>query len=301
MTVKGAARAEASTVAVAKWGQSRAVRVGGRALTLDGMGTGDELVLVAIEPGKRRLRGGERLRFAVRAAEVADLAAQGRIRVGERRIEVVDPERVEDRRLNNVLHSLGTADPAPGLKEWLRATPRSLAHEYLSRLEDQKLVRVRRWRDRGGRTHHDILFVDVDRRRKLLDRLDRPDRPDAADGDGVLAALVQAAGLAPVAYPGLRGRAARRRLAARAEAGTLTPAVGDAARVVDEETVAIVDRGLDTLGLRLIGELTDVYSDFSTGGHGLGHDLDAGGWSGGGAGGGHHGGGHHGGDGHSGW
>ncbi|MBY8878951.1 GOLPH3/VPS74 family protein [Actinacidiphila acidipaludis] len=257
------------------------------------MGTGDELVLVAIEPGKRRLHGGERLRFAVRAAELADLAAQGRIRVGERRIAVLDPERVEDRRLNNVLHSLGTTSPAPSLKEWLRATPRSLAHEYLSRLEDRKAVRVRRWRDRGGRTHHDILFVDVERRRKVLAGLDQ------GVGDDVLAALVEASGLASVAYPGLRGRAARRRLAARAEAGALTPALTEAARAADEETAAIVSRGVEALSRRLFAELSDIYGDLTTGGHGLAHDFDLGGWSSGDLGG-HHGGGDHGGGGHHG-
>jgi Golgi phosphoprotein 3 (GPP34) len=294
-------RAGGVGVAVAKWGHSRAVRVGGGgALTLDGMGTGDELVLVAIEPAKRRLRGGERLRFAVRAAEVADLVERGRVRVGPRRIEVVDPERVEDRRLNNVLHSLGTADPAPSLKEWLRATPRSLTHEYLSRLEDQRLIRVRRWRDRGGRTHHDILYVNADRRRKLLERMDQE------DGDRVLASLVRTAGLGSVAYPGLRGRAARRRLAARAEPGALAPALADATRAADEESAAGLAEGIDTFPRRLFGELADIYSDFSTGGHGLSHDLDSGGWSGGDMGGGHHGGGHHGGghhggDGHGGW
>ena len=276
------------------------------------MGTGDDVVLVAVEPGKRRLRGGERLRFAVRAAELGDLLALGRIAVGERRIEVVDPQRVEDRRLNNVLHSLGTADPAPTLAEWLRATPGALTYEYLSRLEDRKLVRVRRWRDRGGRSHHDILYVDVARRREVLDRLDGPDGDggDAGRGSPLLAALVQAAGLAPVAYPGLRGRAARRRLAARTEAaGTLSSAIGGAAGAVDMEKAASAAKGIDTFSRRLFGELTTLYADFGTAGHGLGHDLNAGSWtsadpSGSHHHGGHHGGGHHGdggGDGHGGW
>ncbi|SEN04286.1 GOLPH3/VPS74 family protein [Actinacidiphila rubida] len=270
------------------------------------MGTGDELVLVAVEPGKRRLRGGERLRFALRAAELVDLLALGRIAMGERAIEVVDRTRVEDRRLGNVLHSLGTTVPAPDLKGWLRATPRSLTYEYLSRLEDRKLVRVRRWRDRGGRSHHDILFVDVARRREVLARL------DGEDGDPALASLVQAVGLAHVAYPGLRGRAARRRLAARADAGpagSAAPAVRDAARAVHEQEAAILAAGLDTFSRRVVGELADLYSDFRTGGVGLGHDLDSRGWSGGDLGGhhgghhgGHDGGGHHGGgDGHGGW
>lgn len=258
---------------------------------------GDDLTLVAIEPGKRRLHGGQRLRFALRAAELADLAARGRIRFGTPGIEVVDPQRVEDRRLNNVLRGLETAGAAPSVREWLRAAPRSLPQEYLSRLEDQKLLRVRRWRDRGGRTHHDILFVDVDRRRDVLAGLDQ------GTGGDALAALVDVSGLAPVAYPGLRGRAARRRLAARARTGALVSASADAARAADEVTAAMVGRGIDGISHGLFGELSTIYSEVTTGGHGLGHDIDSGGWSSGDLGGGHHHvGGHHGaGDGAGGW
>ncbi|MFG2632150.1 GPP34 family phosphoprotein [Streptomyces sp. NPDC048473] len=264
------------------------------------MTTGDELLLLAIVPGSRRIRirAEDRLRFALRAAELADLGLAGRIAVGLRRIEVIDSRRVEDRRLSNVLHSLGATAPPPGRKDWLRRTPRSLTIEYLSRLEDQKAVRVRRWRDPGGRTRHDILFVDLPRRRALLARLDGVVRSGSAmstgDRDLILAVLVQTAGLAPAVYPGLRGMADRRRLAA------LTATVR-AAPAADEELAAALTAGVDALARQLLGELSDLYADFTTGGHSLGHDLDPGSWSEGGAGGtGHHGGGH--GDGsHGGW
>jgi hypothetical protein len=263
------------------------------------MGTGDDLVLVAVEPGKRRLRGGERLRFAVRAAELGDLVARGRIAVGERRIEVADPEQVEDRRLNGVLQSLGAAVPPPSLAAGFRATPRSLAHEYLSRLEDRKLVRVRRWRDRGGRTHHDILYVDVAARREVLRRLDRRDGADE-DGSLVLAALVRSVGLDRVAYPGLRGTAARRRLAARTEAAGALAAVGDAVRAAGRRNAAAEAGSVDLFTGRLFGELTAIYGRFGSAGHGFGYD--GGDWSTGETGGGHHGGEHHGGgEGHGGW
>jgi uncharacterized membrane protein YgcG len=283
------------------------------------MTTGDELLLLAIDPGRRRIRAEGRLRFALRAAELADLGSAGRIAVGARRIEVLDSERLEDRRLNNVLHSLGTAAPPPGLKDWLRGTPRSLTIEYLSRLEDQKAVRVRRWRDRGGRTRNDILSVDLSRRRALLARLDTVIRPGHSaapptdhdrDRDFTLAALVQAAGLATAAYPGLRGIAARRRLAALFATDRLAPVIAGAALAADEEVAAALSTGADFLTRQLFDELSDLYTDFTTGSHGLGHDLDPGSWSAGGggtghhggghAGGGHHGGGHMGGD-HGGW
>ncbi|MFE5098006.1 GPP34 family phosphoprotein [Streptomyces sp. NPDC056638] len=271
------------------------------------MTTGDELLLLAIVPGRRRIRirAGDRLRFALRASELADLGLAGRITLGPRRIEVTDPRRVEDRRLNNVLHSLGATAPPPSLKDWLRRTPRSLTTEYLSRLEDQRAVRVRRWRDPSGRKRHDILSVDLPRRQALLARLDSVVRSgsatSAADRDLTLAALVQAAGLAPAAYPGLRGITDRRRLAAFTATDRLAPATARAAPAADEELAAALTTGADVLTRHLIGELSDLYADFTTGGHGLGHDLDPGSWPEGGAGGsGHHGGGH-GDSGHSGW
>ncbi|MFC4035753.1 GPP34 family phosphoprotein [Streptomyces polygonati] len=263
------------------------------------MTTGDDLLLIAIDPWSLRIRAEGRVRFALRAAELADLGLAGRIVVGGRRIEVVDPARVEDRRLSNVLHSLRVAAPPPTLKDWLRGAPRSLPTEYLSRLEDQKAARVRRSRDRGGRRRSEILAIDHDRRSELLARLDtvvRPGRGTAppAARDLTLAVLVQAAGLAPAAYPGWRGIPARRRMAALAAADRLAPATGGAAAAVDEELAEAVAAGSDFLSRELFDELSNVYADLSTGGSGLGHDLDAGSWSGGGHhGGGQHGGGHH--------
>ncbi|MFF1649365.1 GPP34 family phosphoprotein [Streptomyces sp. NPDC058240] len=266
------------------------------------MTTGDELLLLAIVPGRQRIRirGEDRLRFALRTSELADLGLAGRIAVGRRRIEVLDTRPVEDRRLSNVLHSLGAAAPPPGLKDWLRRTPRSLPIEYLSRLQDQKAVRVRRWRDSSGRTRHDILSVDLPRRRALLTRLDSVVRSGSArstaDRDFTLAVLAQAARLAPAAYPGLRGITDRRRMAALAATHRLAPATAGAVPVADEELAAALTTGADVLTRQLLGELSDLYADFTTGGHGLGHDLESGSWSEGGAGGtGHHG------DGHVGW
>ncbi|MBM9506553.1 GOLPH3/VPS74 family protein [Actinacidiphila acididurans] len=249
------------------------------------MTTGDELLLLAIDPRKQRIRGGGRLRFALRAAELADLAESGRISLGARRIEVVDASRVTDRRLNNVLHALAGSAPAPTVKVWLEQTPRSLVTEYVSRLQDQKALRVRRWRDRGGRTRQDILSVDEPRRRALVTRLDAVARPgssgqDSAGSDLVLAALVQAAGLAGAVHPGPRGFPARRRLAALVAADPLAATTADAAVTADRELADALVTGTDSLSRRLYRDLTDVYADATTGGHSLGHDLDPGAWSG---------------------
>ncbi|MFG3135145.1 GPP34 family phosphoprotein [Streptomyces sp. NPDC048211] len=263
------------------------------------MTTADELLLIALVPYRRRvrIRDADRLRFALRAAELADLGRAGRIVVGPRRIEVTDPRPVDERRLNNVLRGLASAHPPPGLGEWLRRTPRSLTVEYLSRLEDRKTVRVRRWREAGGRTRHDIVLVDRSRRREVLDRLAAVVRsgPDGSPGerDLTLAALVQAAGLASAVHPGVRGTLGRRRLAALAAGGHLAPGAGGAGPAADEELAAALVAGADGLTRQLQDELGDLYADFTTGGHGLGHSADPGNWSDGT--------GHHGGGGHGGW
>ncbi|MFF3396098.1 GPP34 family phosphoprotein [Streptomyces sp. NPDC002669] len=259
------------------------------------MALGDELLLLAIVPGRRRIRirGEDRLRFALRASELVDLGLAGRITVGPRQIEVTGSQHVEDRRLNNVLRSLSAAAPPPSPKEWLRRTPRSLTIEYLSRLEDQKVVRVRRWRDPGGRARHDILFVDLSRRRALLDRLDSVVRSGSAmpvaAHNTALAMLVQAAGLARAAYPGLRGITGRRRLAALSAPALFMPASARTSLDADAELAAALTAGADALTRQLLGELSNLYADFTTGGHSLAHGLDPGSWSGGGtAGTGHH-------------
>ncbi|MEU1439289.1 GPP34 family phosphoprotein [Streptomyces sp. NPDC005775] len=268
------------------------------------MTTGDELLLLAMVPGwqriRIRIRSFNRLRYALRISELAELCQAGRTAVGRRRIEVLDTRPVEDRRLNNVLQGLGAATPPHSLKDWLRRTPRSLTVEYLSRLEDQKAVRVRRWRDSSGRTRNDILSLDMPRRQALLTRLDSVVRSGSArstaDRDVTLAVLAQAAGLAPAAYPGLRGIIDRRRMAALAATHRLTPAAAGAVPVADVELAEALTTGADVLTRQLLGELSDLYADFTTGGHDLGHGLDSGGWSEGGAGGtGHHG------DGHADW
>jgi predicted regulator of Ras-like GTPase activity (Roadblock/LC7/MglB family) len=261
---------------------------------------GDELLLLALVPGWRRIRirARGRLRFALRAAELAELGLADRITIGTRRIEVTDSRRVEDRRLSSVLHSLGAAAPPPGLRDWLRRTPRSLTVEYLSRLEDRKVIRVRRWRDPQGRTRHDVLSVDLTQRRTLLARLDGVVRAgptgSACDRDLTLAVLAQAAGLAPAVYPGLRGASDRRRMAALTASLPLAAATG-AAPAADKELAAALSAGAAALTRRLHDELGDLYSDATTRGHGLAHDLYPGMWSEGGSGTGHHGGGHGGG------
>lgn len=267
---------------------------------------GDELLLLALTPGRRRIRvrSPERLRYALRAAELAELALLGRVVVGERRIEVLDRGRLGVPRLDNLLAGLAAAQPPPAPRGWLRAAPRSLTAEYLSRAHDQKTARVRRRRDRTGGSSYDIDSLDVERRTALAARLAAAVRAASAGGaeageeyayDVTLAVLAHAAGLGPALHPGLRGLAARRRMAALTAPGDAV--AGEAALAYDEELAARAELGIDGLSRGFQRQLSRIYSDVTTGGHGLGHDMSAGGWSDDLSAGGHHGGGHHGGGG----
>ncbi|MFI5801424.1 GPP34 family phosphoprotein [Streptomyces sp. NPDC051561] len=248
------------------------------------MTMGDELLLLAVGTGKRhpRIRSDDRLRIALRTAELAELALAGRIDFGSRTIEILDSGPVEDRRLNNVLSELVRTVPTPTLHDWVRATPPSLTTAYLSRLQDQKAVKARRWRDAVGHTRHDILSVDVRRRRTVLDRLDAvvrsgPEAP-AAPYDHALAVLVQVADVASAVYPGVRGASARRRLAAR------TVATGTALGVPAQDAASSAAAGADvpTVHIYLPGgklgkQLVKLYRDIAEGDHGgQGADLVSG-------------------------
>ncbi|WP_240970110.1 GOLPH3/VPS74 family protein [Actinacidiphila epipremni] len=274
---------------------------------------GDELLLLAISPGRRgmriRVRSPQRLRFALRGAELAELGLLGRIAVGERRIEVVDRAPVGTGRLDGVLRALEGANPPATVESWLRATPRSLTSEYLSRLHDRKVVRVHRSRDRVGRTRHDILAVDPVRRRALVSRVTASLRAAAQDGAGgaqaehdvVLAVLAHSAHLSRAVHPGLRGLPARRRLKALAAAGgrpgapagAVEAAYGAAARARDVQALTRgLYSGIDTVCLRTFSGADGHGSGASAGdAYGGGHHGHGGG--------GHHGhdGGHHGGGG----
>jgi hypothetical protein len=225
------------------------------------MTMGDELLLLAITPGRLhrglRIRSPQRLRLALRAAELAELALAGRVDVGERRIAVRDRTPVDVLRLNNVLRVLAGTEPPPTPEEWLRGAPRSLVAEYVSRLQDRKVIRVRRWRGRDGRTRNDILAADLPRRREVAARLDvavraatglADDDPDLAH-DLALAVLVRSARLAPAVHPGPHGWAARRRLAAlTADPGALGGAVA-AAYTAEAAAARIPDSSSDRGGM----------------------------------------------------
>lgn len=242
------------------------------------MTMGDDLALLAIDPRRLRVRRPDRLPYALRAAELAELALDGRVAVRARRVEVTDaPGQPEERRLRSTLRALAGTAPPPHLKDWLMQTPRSLGNEYLSRLEDRRTIRVARQRARDGRTRTKVLSLDQERYAEVRGRFDAAVKGTSDDARArTLAALVHAAGLGPFLYGPLLGRASRARLAAIAQSdtgpadtATLSAALREsAARAVRDLLTELPDTYRDTIGSITLGAAPDTPTDgFDTGSH----------------------------------
>lgn len=178
------------------------------------MALGEDLLLLAIPARGGRVRAIDRIGFALHASVLLDLALLGRIAIVGRRIEVVDPAPVEDKRVNHALTVLCDSDPVPSLAVWLRQTPRrnALVKRYLSVLADQGTVRFE-LRQKPG-TAPWVEMLDAERREAVFARLDLVARArPARDCDQALAGLVHACGLDRHLYRAPFGLRARKRLA----------------------------------------------------------------------------------------
>ena len=161
------------------------------------------------------MRAADRIGFVLRASVLVDLVLAGRVKMTSRRIEVVDPTPIDDRRLNNALTSLRGSVSAPSMGEWVRATPRgnAMVITYLSVLADQGAVRFERRQERGAIPPRADL-LSPQRRAAVFARLDRVSHGHpASDADLALAGLVHACGLDRHLYRAPFGLRARRRLA----------------------------------------------------------------------------------------
>jgi hypothetical protein len=181
------------------------------------MKLGEDLLLLAVNPRSGRVWVVERMAFALRAAELAELTMAERVVVAGNRISVTDPTPVGDKRLDQALASLQLrSGTPPRLDAWLRDHPRSpgMIRRYLITLAGHDVVKIER-RGTGPGSGTRIVLRDGECRDQARARIDRVvrDDPDAAAGDRALAAIVHACGLDRHLYRGLRGRAARKRLA----------------------------------------------------------------------------------------
>ena len=178
------------------------------------MTSGEDLLLLAIEPRSGLIREADRIKFSLRASALVDLALARRITMNANRIKVLDEAATGDKRLDGALASLGALS-TPSLRAWLKGTPPGygIINEYLSGLADQGAVRLEHRRDRGAAPMQAAL-LDQARRDEAAAKVDRVargrDGDEGADADRALAGLVHSCGLDRHLY---RSPVARRRLA----------------------------------------------------------------------------------------
>jgi len=230
------------------------------------MTLGDDLMLLAIRPRTGRVHRYERMDFALRAAELFELALAGRIGVATAhgRIVVGNAAPTGERRLDNVLRLLDAATPEPTIRDWLKRTWRGTTTAYLSRLEDQGAIRVDRRARRYAGSPPPIAVLDRPRHAATKQRVTEAARhPDCAALDRALAALVHAAGLAGPLYRGPHRRATRHRLARLSEvapfaldgvAGTAVPGDPALAALISETIGTGISEMARQLGQELRSE-----------------------------------------------
>jgi len=190
---------------------------------------GDDLVLLSIQPGGRRMRNEERLGFGLMGSELVRLAARGRVSVNDGRIIVLDAAPTGDTQLDAALASLAGARRAPKAQTWVRNKRRGINEAYQTRLARVRAIRIEE-RQFLGMTIKPRLHVTDGRR--VADARARLDAIALSSGpvditQAAYGGLAHAAGLPELLYPGRDGRQARKRLAEVAKDTQAGPAAGE--------------------------------------------------------------------------
>jgi Golgi phosphoprotein 3 (GPP34) len=191
------------------------------------MTSGEDLLLLAIEPHSGLIREADRIKFALRASALVDLALAHRITMNANRIKVLDAAATGDKRLDKALASLG-ASSTPSLRAWPKDTTPGcgIINEYLSTPADQGAVRLEHRRERASAPMQATL-LDQARRDEAAARVDRVAHGQdgsGADADRALAGLVHSCGLDRRLY---RSPVARRRIARLGSETGTAPAAAD--------------------------------------------------------------------------
>lgn len=172
---------------------------------------GEDLLLLAIDPGNGALRHRGRLRYGLMGAELSALAAAGRIDIANGRVVVTDATGATtgDQDLDAALAALAAARRPPRPSNWVGHARRNITESYLERLAAAGSVQRQR-----GALLTKWPIVDGSRPSAARARVDAValgyGQFDAAEA--ALAGLVSAIGLSSQLYPGWGNRAVRRRL-----------------------------------------------------------------------------------------
>lgn len=220
------------------------------------MTSGEDLLLLALAPRTGRIREADRIKFALRASVLVDLALAHRITMNANRITVLDAASTGDTRLDNAMASLRAAT-APSLRTWLKDTPAGygMINKYLSILADQHVIRLEHRRERIPAPMHATLLDQArhDAARARVDRVAHGGESD--DADRALAALARSCRLDRHLYrfsPLARARIARMGSSQRDVADGTEAAVASADAVLADAVARSIADGLAQLTTELV-------------------------------------------------
>lgn len=220
---------------------------------------GEDLLLLAVSPRDGRIRAVEGIGFALLAVELVDLTVAGRITVADGRITLADPTPIGHPRLDLAMALLNGPQHPLALDAWLQQRPHGpgIINQYMTLLADQGGIRIER-RGEGAAVRTRIVLLDRERFARTRTRIDNVAHSGqaATTVDRALAAVIHACGLDRYLYRGLRGRAARRRLANLTDHPQITAATRATADAADVAMADAVARTLSDGSTKLTRELT---------------------------------------------
>lgn len=234
-----------------------------------------DLLLLAIDPERRKVRANDKIDYALMGADLVDLAIAERVTVLDERIHVTDRRPTGDQCLDAALATLAAARKPPRAKTWVQSVRTGVRKDYLAVLERETAIRpqVRPFLRVFTRIEFNVL--DASRRADVRARLDAvaagAEPRDARDR--ALAGLTHACGLDGVLFPGAPNRAYRSRLKEAAKHDGISADVIEAAR---SATDAAVDAATDAAVHAATSAAVDAthhagYSGHDGGGGGGGH------------------------------
>jgi hypothetical protein len=174
---------------------------------------GEDLVLLAIDPGNGALHYPSRLPYALMGAELAELAAISRIGLVGDRIVLTGPgglvgQATGDVFLDTTLAGLAAARRPPRPVQWVNRTRRDITGSYLNKLAAAAVIQRR-----GGILVPKWSVVNPARATAARNRLNAVAFGGRYDfGQASLAALVVVTGLSRTLYPGAQNEGIWKRL-----------------------------------------------------------------------------------------
>jgi hypothetical protein len=182
----------------------------------------EDLFLLSIRPRDGKLLTRGRIDLGLMGSELVRLAAAGRVRITEGRIEVVDRTATGDPELDAALLSLTAAPFPPRPATWVGLPRPGIRDAYATRLVSARVLRMEAGRLLGTPRYHLTGSSRVAAARSRLDAITAAAGLPADSAQAALGGLACAIGLDGVLYPGREGRDRRARMGELARQEVIT-------------------------------------------------------------------------------